>query len=749
MGCSSAPAARRILLVEDEEAHARIIQRSFERLGAAFEVTVASTLAEANKALENGAFDLVISDWRLPDGEGFDLLKDKPPCPLLIMTSHGNEQIAVQAIRAGALDYIVKSESSLLAIPGIAKRAIRLWAAMVAKERSQEKLRIAEETLRQHMKEEEWFRLVVEAAPYAMIVTRIDGLITVVNSRTETLFGYPREELLGQSIEMLVPEGFRANHISHMGSFFAAPATRSMGFGPDLFGLRKDGGKVPVEIGLNSIVAAEGQFALASIIDVTERRKAEERLQLFQVLVEGVQDYAIFMLDPEGRILSWNVGAARINGYAEHEIVGKHFNCFYTPEDIALDHPGNALRIARTEGTFKDEGWRVRSDGSRFLANVLMTALLGNDGNLLGFSELTRDITERRKFEQRLLESERSLRLLADAMPQMVWTARPDGQLDYYNQRWYEFKGSLRGYRGDESWKSILHPDDVQRCLELWFAAVDSGQPYEIEYRFRDAKSGAYRWYLARALPQRDDQGVIVKWVGTATDIDDHKRLSAELEQRVEERTKDLRKSLSEKTTLLQEVHHRVKNNLQVVCSLLSMQVACSTDDSFSGPLRDAHSRVLAMSLIHEQIYQSDTLADLDFGGYVALLSDRLFKAYCVDPSRIRLEMNVETIRLTVDDAIPCGLILNELLSNSLKHAFSNGREGVIRVSLRQPVPGSVELAVSDDGVGLPVDFQLKESRSLGLQVIRTLIRQLRADLVVDGVGGASFRFSWKLPEGV
>jgi two-component sensor histidine kinase len=330
-------------------------------------------------------------------------------------------------------------------------------------------------------------------------------------------------------------------------------------------------------------------------------------------------------------------------------------------------------------------------------------------------------------------------------MPQIVWTARPDGYVDHYNQRWYEFTGLPRGPGGDESWKPILHADDVQPVTDAWYSAVGSGQPCEIQCRFREGKTGDYRWQLARAVPQRDDRGAIVRWVGTATDVDDYKRLSGQWEGRVDEKTVELRRALVEKTMLLKEVHHRVRNNLQVVCSLLSMQIACS-GVSFFRPLNDAYSRVLAMSLIHEQIYQSGTPADLNFGDYVELLSDRLFSAYCVDPSRIRLELSIQPIVLTVDDAIPCGLILNELISNSLKHAFRDGREGVIRVSLGKTQGDGVELTVADNGIGLPADFRLESARSLGLQVVETLIYQLRANLSIAGTGGggATFRFGWQ-----
>jgi PAS domain S-box-containing protein len=746
MDFSSWPAARRVLLVEDEESHARIIQRSFERHGVSFELVVASTLSEGAQAMKGPAFDLVISDWRLPDGDGFDLLKDSPGCPLMIMTSHGNEQIAVEAIRAGALDYIVKSESSLLAMPQIAERAIRLRMSMAAREIAERELRIAEEKLRERRKEEEWFRLVVEAAPYAMVVTCIHGLITIANSQTERLFGYSRAELVGQSGRMLMPERFRAGYETRRDTFGTPAAAWGINPGQELFGLRKDGSEVPVEISLDPIGIADGQFVLASIVDITERRKADEHLRLFQILVDGVQDYGIFMLDPEGYVITWNDGAARVKGYSAHEIVGRHFSRFYTSDDVSAGHPEQALRTARAEGKFEDEGWRVRRDGSRFWANALITVLLDKNGNLRGFSNLTRDITERKQTRERLQDSERSLRLLADSMPQIVWTARPDGQVDYFNQRWYEFTGSPKDVVGDRSWEQTLHPDDVEPSRDCWYSAMQSGDAYEIQSRLWDRHREHYRWHLARALPLRDDRGAIVKWVGTATDIDEHKRLSEELEHRVGERTKELRQSLAEKTTLLQEVHHRVKNNLQVVCSLLSMQIACSDGPLLASPLQDAHSRVLAMSLIHEQIYQSDTLADLNFGEYIGTLSDRLFTAYCVDPSRIQLELSVDLIHLDVDHAIPCGLILNELLSNSLKHAFRDGCEGVIRVSLKKTENGYVELTVADNGAGLPVGFRLEDARSLGLLVVRTLIHQLRADMVATSDGGAMFRFGWKLP---
>ena len=576
----------------------------------------------------------------------------------------------------------------------------------------------------------------LDTDPSAMIIVGTDRLISLVNTQAERLFGYGRDELIGQSPDMLLPERYRPIYTGHRGT------------GRELFGLRKDGSEMPLEISLDPVSTTDGVLVLVSIVDVTTRRKAEVGAQLLQTVVEGARDYGIFMLDPAGNVLTWNEGAARMKGYSAGEIIGQHFSCFFTPEDVAAGHPDQELRIAEAEGKFEEEGWRVRRDGSRFFSNVLITALRDKTGSLRGFSKLTRDITERRAAEELLRKSEKELRQLADAMPQIVWTALASGEIDYCNRQWWEFTGSSGDQPGQEHVAPILHPDDVPEYLSIRENAMAAGVPFELQCRFRNRNTGEYRWHLGRALPLRGETGENGKWVGTFTDIDDHKRLSEELERRVEERTEALRQSLAETTTLLKEVHHRVKNNLQVICSLLSMQIACSQGDEFARPLNDAHARVLAMSLIHEQIYQSDTLADLDFGEYIALLSERLFSTYCVDPTRIQLKLSVEPILLTMHQAIPCGLILNELISNSLKHGFTDGRSGVISITLRTQENRRAELCVSDNGIGFPADFHWENSSSLGMQVVATLIRQLRGDLTVTGDAGAVFRFSWKLSDG-
>jgi len=254
------------------------------------------------------------------------------------------------------------------------------------------------------------FRGLLEAAPDAMVIVDSDGHIELVNAQTERLFGYPRGELLGQPVEKLVPERLRAAHAAHRNGYSSNPQVRPMGVGLELCGQRKDGTEFPVEISLSPLETPEGTLVTAAIRDVTERKRTEEALREseegFRLLVDGVRDYAIFRLDPRGHVFTWNPGAKRIKGYLKEEIIGKHFSVFYPPEDIASGKPEEALRIAAQEGRYENEGWRVRKDGSRFLAHAILTALRDETGQLRGFAKVTGDLTERREAEKARLEAQ-------------------------------------------------------------------------------------------------------------------------------------------------------------------------------------------------------------------------------------------------------------------------------------------------------------------------------------------------------
>jgi len=285
-------------------------------------------------------------------------------------------------------------------------------------------------------------------SPDAIIVSNREGRILDANSQTQHLFGYTRDELVDRPIEILIPERFRHSHPARRSSYIDDLHTRPMGANLDLYGLRKDGTEFPVDIMLSSVDSPTGPLVLSVVRDITARRRAEEAWReserRLRMHVDSVKDYAIFMLDADGRISSWNTGAERLKGYRAEEIVGRDISQFYPPEDIASGKPGRVLTAAATQGRFQDEGWRVRKDGSRFWASITLTALRDPSGKLLGFSKITRDLTERKIAEEALRRSEAQLRAIFEHSPDAILGIDPHGQILEANAQVEKFFGYNR-----------------------------------------------------------------------------------------------------------------------------------------------------------------------------------------------------------------------------------------------------------------------------------------------------------------
>ena len=248
---------------------------------------------------------------------------------------------------------------------------------------------------------DEKFRALMESSPDAMVIVDQGGRIVLANSQTEKMFGYTKAELLGEPVEMLMPERFRIRHAEHRLGYAVYPHARPMGIGMELLGQRKDGTPFPVEISLSPLEGESSKYYASAIRDVTERKKAEERLRLseerFRLLVDEIRGYAIFMLDAEGNIASWNKGAEALKGYTAEEAIGKHYSIFYPSEEVPREKAMEVLRIALEHGRAEDEGWRIRKDGSRFWAGVILSPIRDKDGRLLGYTKVTRDLTERKR----------------------------------------------------------------------------------------------------------------------------------------------------------------------------------------------------------------------------------------------------------------------------------------------------------------------------------------------------------------
>jgi len=226
----------------------------------------------------------------------------------------------------------------------------------------------------------------------------------------------------------------------------------------------------------------------------------------FRLLVESVKDYAIFLLDPNGVVISWNEGAQRIKGFSAAEIVGQHFSKFYLPQDVESGKCDAELAAAMREGRVEDFGWRVRKDGSQFWANVVITSLHDASGKHIGFAKVTRDTTDR------------AYRAFVEATNAIVWTADGSGKANADSPSWRAFTGQTEEeWRGQRGWEPV-HPDDRAATAEKWAAAKAEQRILEAEFRLR-RHDGQYVWMSARALPILHTDGSTREWFGVTFDI--------------------------------------------------------------------------------------------------------------------------------------------------------------------------------------------------------------------------------------
>ena len=257
----------------------------------------------------------------------------------------------------------------------------------------------------------EFARAIVEnhfaISPDAIFISDAGGIIRDANPRALQMFGYERAEFIGMPIDNLVPERFRRQHPGYRENFNAHPRTRQMGAGLNLYAVRKDGTEFPVDIMLRPIGSASGPVVLSFVRDTTEQRAVVDELrrydQQLRSIIESVRDYAIYMLDREGYIITWNTGGERIHGYSSDEILGKHFSRFFQQKEIEQQHPQAMLRQAAARGRYQEEGWRVRKDGSRFWAESILTAVRDGSGEITGFAKITRDFTDRKRADEAVM----------------------------------------------------------------------------------------------------------------------------------------------------------------------------------------------------------------------------------------------------------------------------------------------------------------------------------------------------------
>lgn len=527
--------------------------------------------------------------------------------------------------------------------------------------------------------------------------------------------------------------------------------------------------------------------------NVTELKQIERRMldseQRFRLLIEEAVDYAIFLIDLTGRIQTWNVGAERLKGYTSEEAIGKHFTMFYTPEDRQRSVPEGLLREATLKGRASADGWRVRKDGTRFWASVVITAVKDRAGKHFGFSKITRDMTERMKAEEALKESKADLerrveertkellrandvltttqeamrasedkfKQLADSMPPIVWAARADGYLDYYNERWYQFTGFKRGEGGDQSWLPILHPEDARACLDGWYDAVKSGKPFQGEYRFKDRKNGGYRWFLGRALPIKNAKGHIERWYGTCTDIHDQKMTELKLAEHANElmrSNRELEQFAYVTSHDLQEPLRKITNYVELLEMIGGDTLSEKTKECLKpivGSVRRMHDLINGLLSYSRVSSTQGETGPVDLNKEVRTVLDSIESAKNAD-------IHVERLPTVQANAIQLRQVFQNLISNALK--FRDGGKPEVCVTAEKKGREWV-FCVKDNGIGVSdkykeqifVIFQRLHTQErypgtgIGLAICKKIVEGNGGRIWVESQEGKGSNFCFTLPE--
>lgn len=506
-------------------------------------------------------------------------------------------------------------------------------------------------------------------------------------------------------------------------------------------GLKKDGSTFPILIYSASIIHNGKAVGVRGIVvDISERRQAEEKIvrakEEWESTFNSVPEL-IAIIDDKYRMIRVNKAMADKLGVTPDEAVG--LSCYEHVHGTKQPPPFCPHKKLLLDGQeHVAEIYKNRLGG---IFQVSVNPFHDNDGKLIGSVHMMRDITEHKQAEKVLRESEEKFKFLAEKMADIIWTVGRDFKTTYVSPSIEMILGFTPEERKRQTLEEMITPESLQKVQEMFLrelqreedgnADLDRLIKIEIEYYHKD---GSIVWMENSIKAMRDPTGAIDGIYGVSRDITERKRSEEQIKA-----------SLKEKEILLREIHHRVKNNLAVISSLLSMQANIVSDQQVHTALQESQSRVNAMALIHETLHQSESLALVDLENYVKDLVGNIVNTFEGISGRINFEIEVSDVKLEVNQAVPCGLIINELATNAIKHAFIDGQNGVVRINAKYIEDNKIELMVSDNGIGFSEGLDWIKSKSLGLRLISLLADQLHGTLDIKNLHGAQAVIRWPL----
>ena len=583
------------------------------------------------------------------------------------------------------------------------------------------------------IKSEEFNRSIIESSIDMIVAFDLEGKLQQYNHAFSVEFGVEPGKEKSLNYRRFIP------NLRDFDTVVKALKTRNY-FSGEVQAKRLSGDIFSMFISIASMRDADGYVigAMAVGRDITDLKTAEEVLKNSEEKHRDILDNAtdiIFVVNKKGHFTYSNPSFHKILGYTQKSLAKT------TIKDVIKEISKTSESWINKLDGIQKECVFINSKGEEISVIGGASAQHDENGEVIGMRGIYLDVTELKRHEHEAKAQSAKLESIFNSTQNLImFTLNDEDKITSFNDNFRRVAEGIFEIKVDIGMSFISNISEVNhwetRNLIILFKKALSGKAKDFELPLI-SENKEKKWYHISLNPISDEQKQN-EISCIAYDISDRK-----------EKDRQIRLALKEKEILLQEVHHRVKNNLQVISSLMSLQKSFVDDPKLIQILEESQSRIAAMSYIHESLYRHTDFSSISFAEYLERLSTNLISSYSTPDCDVKLETKLENVFLALDQAIPSGLIVNELVSNALKHAFIGKKEGSITLSISKTPykedadKEKIEIEVSDNGVGLPDNFNLKKNDSLGLYLIQALAEQLNAELVIkstkQGVEGSSF----------
>jgi len=569
------------------------------------------------------------------------------------------------------------------------------------------------------------YRRLFETAQDGILILDADtGQIVEVNPFSISMLGFSREQFLGKKIWEI---GLFKDIVANKDNFEELQRKEYIRY-EDLPLETADGRHIAVEFVSNVYMVNNKKVIQCNIRNITERKLAEEAKvaseMRYRRLFETAQD-GILILDADtGQIVEVNPFLIDMLGFSREQFLGKKIWEIGLFKDVVANKD-NFGELQRKEYIRYEDLPLETADGRKIAVEFISNVYMVNNKKVIQCN--IRDNTDRKLAEEALRQKNEELDGYFTNTLDLLCIADADGHFRRLNKEWESALGYSPAELEGKRLFDFVHPNDMEASVGAMSELISGKKVMQITNRYRH-KDGSYRWIEWRLFPA---------WnfiYASARDVTERKKMTDLVEA-----------SLSEKETLLREIHHRVKNNLQIISSLLNLQIRKIDDPKTIEVLKDGQARVLSMALVHEHLYKGKDFSKIDLKNYIHSLEMQLSQSYGTANEIVRFELAIPDIYVDINTAIPLGLIINELITNSLKYAFKGRKDGTLSIIASEDTR-NLRLIVADNGVGMPEGITLENQTSLGLRLVRTLTGQLHGTVMINRTGGTKFIFELPKP---